>query len=98
MCYTYDGSMMLYKKKFELLRLLGRTLFEQLDWFHVMLFHLIVMAYMEMFGNCSHGNTTEFLRHSVHTYSLLQAEWQKHEMMLSSAQSCSFDVFCSSQR
>lgn len=30
------------------------------------------MAYMEMFGNCSHSthNTTEFLRHSVHTYNV----------------------------
>lgn len=34
------------------------------------------MAYMEMFGNCSHGNTTEFLRHSVHTYTMLhQSNW-----------------------
>lgn len=32
----------------------------------------IVMAYMEMFGNCSHStqNQTEFLRHSVHTYNV----------------------------
>lgn len=30
------------------------------------------MAYMEMFGNCSHStqNQTEFLRHSVHTYNV----------------------------
>lgn len=30
------------------------------------------MAYMEMFGNCSHSshNTSEFLRHSVHTYNV----------------------------
>ncbi|KAG8264015.1 Rap guanine nucleotide exchange factor 1 [Homalodisca vitripennis] len=48
------------------------------------------MAYMEMFGNCSQPNTSEYLRHSVHTYSLLQAEWQQHELTLSSTQSCSF--------
>ncbi|CAB0007145.1 unnamed protein product [Nesidiocoris tenuis] len=47
-----------------------------------------VMAYMEMFGNCSQPNASELLRHSVHTYSLLQAEWQ--QASLSSAHSCSF--------
>lgn len=34
----------------------------------------IVMAYMEMLGNCSHStqqqNQSEFLRHSVHTYNV----------------------------
>lgn len=33
----------------------------------------IVMAYMEMFGNCSHtthNNSNEFVRHSVHTCNL----------------------------
>ncbi|XP_050532986.1 guanine nucleotide-releasing factor 2 isoform X2 [Daktulosphaira vitifoliae] len=44
-----------------------------------------IMAYMEMFGNCSHGNTTEFLRHSVHTYTMLhQSNWhspQKYNEM-----------------
>ncbi|BES93377.1 Guanine-nucleotide exchange factor c3g [Nesidiocoris tenuis] len=47
-----------------------------------------IMAYMEMFGNCSQPNASELLRHSVHTYSLLQAEWQ--QASLSSAHSCSF--------
>lgn len=31
------------------------------------------MAYMEMFGNCSHSvhnNTSDFVRHSVHTCNL----------------------------
>lgn len=30
------------------------------------------MAYMEIFGNCSHTpqNSSEFLRHSVHTYNV----------------------------
>ncbi|PSN45161.1 hypothetical protein C0J52_03933 [Blattella germanica] len=51
-----------------------------------------VMAYMEMFGNCSHPGTNEFLRHSVHTYNLLQAEWQQQEMSLTSTQSCSFSM------
>jgi hypothetical protein len=54
-----------------------------------------VMAYMEMFGNCAHPNTNEFLRHSVHTYSLLQAEWQQQEMSLTSTQSCSLSVVAS---
>ncbi|XP_065201005.1 guanine nucleotide-releasing factor 2 isoform X2 [Planococcus citri] len=56
-----------------------------------------VMAYMEMFGNCSPGNTNEMFRRSIDSYNILQAEWQKHEMLLTSAHSCSFDVFCSSQ-
>ncbi|XP_075226685.1 C3G guanyl-nucleotide exchange factor isoform X2 [Lycorma delicatula] len=51
-----------------------------------------IMAYMEMFGNCSQPNTSEFLRHSLHTYTLKQAEWQQHQITLSSAQSCSFDM------
>ncbi|XP_054273628.1 rap guanine nucleotide exchange factor 1 isoform X3 [Macrosteles quadrilineatus] len=53
-----------------------------------------VMAYMEMFGNCSQPNTSEYLRHSVHTatYSLMQAEWQQHQVTLSSTQSCSFNM------
>lgn len=54
-----------------------------------------VMAYMEMFGNCARPNTNEFLRHSVHTYNLLQAEWQQQEMSLTSTQSCSFSVVSS---
>ncbi|XP_023724311.1 guanine nucleotide-releasing factor 2 isoform X4 [Cryptotermes secundus] len=54
-----------------------------------------VMAYMEMFGNCSRPNTNEFLRHSVHTYNLLQAEWQQQEMSLTSTHSCSFSVVSS---
>jgi len=54
-----------------------------------------VMAYMEMFGNCAHPNTSEFLRHSVHTYNLLQAEWQQQELSLTSTQSCSFSMVSS---
>lgn len=56
------------------------------------------MAYMEMFGNISPGNTNEMFRRSIDNYNILQAEWQEHEMLLTSAHSCSFDVFCSSQR
>ncbi|XP_077267842.1 C3G guanyl-nucleotide exchange factor isoform X9 [Temnothorax americanus] len=53
-----------------------------------------VMAYMEMFGNCSHSNN-DFIsglgtRHSVAAYNSMQAEWQQHEMSLTTAQSCSF--------
>ncbi|KAJ8672768.1 hypothetical protein QAD02_004028 [Eretmocerus hayati] len=53
-----------------------------------------VMAYMEMFGNCSH-TSNEFIsglgtRHSMAAYNSMQAEWQQHEMSLTSTQSCSF--------
>lgn len=54
-----------------------------------------IMAYMEMFGNCAHPNTSDFLRHSMHTYSLLQAEWQQQELSLTSTQSCSFSMVSS---
>lgn len=52
------------------------------------------MAYMEMFGNCSHSNN-DFIsglgtRHSVAAYNSMQAEWQQHEMALTTTQSCSF--------
>lgn len=40
------------------------------------------MAYMEMFGNCSHTNNNDsFLRHSMHTYNELQTEWQRENIM-----------------
>ncbi|XP_076232133.1 C3G guanyl-nucleotide exchange factor isoform X4 [Calliopsis andreniformis] len=53
-----------------------------------------IMAYMEMFGNCSHNNS-DFIyslgtRHSVAAYNSMQAEWQQHEMALTTTQSCSF--------
>ncbi|XP_043518790.1 guanine nucleotide-releasing factor 2 isoform X6 [Frieseomelitta varia] len=53
-----------------------------------------VMAYMEMFGNCSHSNN-DFIsglgtRHSMAAYNSMQAEWQQHEMALTTTQSCSF--------
>ncbi|XP_026667048.1 guanine nucleotide-releasing factor 2 isoform X7 [Ceratina calcarata] len=53
-----------------------------------------VMAYMEMFGNCSRSNN-DFIsglgtRHSVAAYNSMQAEWQQHEMALTTTQSCSF--------
>ncbi|KAI4497062.1 hypothetical protein M0802_007808 [Mischocyttarus mexicanus] len=53
-----------------------------------------IMAYMEMFGNCSHSNN-DFIsglgtRHSVAAYNSMQAEWQQHEMALTTTQSCSF--------
>lgn len=52
---------------------------------------------MEIFGNASHANANEFLRHSVHAYNLLQTEWQQHQKLLTSAQSCSFTVTNSNQ-
>jgi len=48
----------------------------------------IVMAYMEMFGNCSHTNDSDFMRHSVH---MVQSQWGNPSMTtLATAQSCSF--------
>ncbi|CAG5095229.1 Similar to C3G: Guanine nucleotide-releasing factor 2 (Drosophila melanogaster), partial [Cotesia congregata] len=52
-----------------------------------------IMAYMEMFGNCSHS-TNDFIsglgtRHSVAAYNSMQAEWQQHEMSLTTTQSYS---------
>ncbi|CAH1132187.1 unnamed protein product [Ceutorhynchus assimilis] len=47
-----------------------------------------IMAYMEMFGNCSHTNDSEFMRHSVH---MVQSQWGNPSMTsLATAQSCSF--------
>ncbi|XP_068910533.1 guanine nucleotide-releasing factor 2 isoform X6 [Tenebrio molitor] len=47
-----------------------------------------VMAYMEMFGNCSHANEQEFMRHSVH---MVQTHWgQPSTPGLPTTQSCSF--------
>lgn len=59
-----------------------------------LLARISVMAYMEMFGNCSHSNN-DFIsglgtRHSVAAYNSMQAEWQQHEMSLTTTQSCSF--------
>ncbi|KAK6641638.1 hypothetical protein RUM44_013353 [Polyplax serrata] len=56
-----------------------------------------IMAYMEIFGNASHANENEFLRHSVHAYNILQSEWQQHQKLLTSAQSCSFTIGHSNQ-
>ncbi|XP_015593863.1 guanine nucleotide-releasing factor 2 isoform X2 [Cephus cinctus] len=61
------------------------------------MFHSVaysVMAYMEMFGNCSHSNNDFIsglgMRHSVADYNSMQAEWQQHEIALTTTQSCSF--------
>ncbi|XP_063912311.1 guanine nucleotide-releasing factor 2 isoform X2 [Zophobas morio] len=48
-----------------------------------------IMAYMEMFGNCSHANEQEFMRHSVH---MVQTHWgQSSTSGLPTTQSCSFN-------
>lgn len=53
------------------------------------------MAYMEMFGNCTHGNTTEFLRHSVHTYTMLhQSNWHSPQKYQGEIQSYSVENSC----
>ncbi|XP_076257594.1 C3G guanyl-nucleotide exchange factor isoform X3 [Rhynchophorus ferrugineus] len=44
-----------------------------------------IMAYMEMFGNCSHANEQEFMRQSLH---MAQAHWTNSG--LTTTQSCSF--------
>ncbi|KAL1505295.1 hypothetical protein ABEB36_004890 [Hypothenemus hampei] len=53
---------------------------------------ILVMAYMEMFGNCSHTNDSEFLRHSVHMVQST-SQWNASPSsgsILSKAQSHSF--------
>lgn len=48
-----------------------------------------------MFGNCTHGNTTEFLRHSVHTYTMLhQSNWHSPQKYQSEIQSYSVENSC----
>ncbi|XP_023311125.1 guanine nucleotide-releasing factor 2 isoform X3 [Anoplophora glabripennis] len=55
-----------------------------------------VMAYMEMFGNCSHTNDQEFMRHSVH---MVQSQWaQPLASGLPTTQSCSFSHSSHSSR
>lgn len=47
-----------------------------------------VMAYMEMFGNCSHANDQEFMRHSIH---MVQGQWvQPSSPGMPTTQSCTF--------
>ncbi|CAG9861022.1 unnamed protein product [Phyllotreta striolata] len=46
-----------------------------------------VMAYMEMFGNCSHTNDQEFMRHSVH---MVQYSQPVNSGGLPTTQSCTF--------
>ncbi|XP_017776217.1 PREDICTED: guanine nucleotide-releasing factor 2 isoform X2 [Nicrophorus vespilloides] len=54
-----------------------------------------VMAYMEMFGNCSHSNDQEFMRHSVHMVHDSAASWAP-SAGLPTTQSCSFSHTSSS--
>lgn len=58
-------------------------------YFHFFLILRLVMAYMEMFGNCSHSNETEYMRHSVH---MVPAHWAQSppQPTLPTTQSCSF--------
>lgn len=57
------------------------------------------MAYMEMFGNCSHSNDNDFTRHSVH---MVQAShWSQPPSStpgLPTTQSCSFSHTSHSSR
>lgn len=47
-----------------------------------------VMAYMEMFGNCTHVNDQDFMRHSVH---MVQGQWvQPVSPGMPTTQSCTF--------
>ncbi|KAL0275534.1 UNVERIFIED_CONTAM: hypothetical protein PYX00_003356 [Menopon gallinae] len=51
-----------------------------------------IMAYMEIFGNASHSNSNEFLRHSVHASNMLHSEWHPQQKIITSTQSCSFNI------
>ncbi|XP_066141554.1 guanine nucleotide-releasing factor 2 isoform X3 [Euwallacea fornicatus] len=65
-------------------------IYERVDFKRISFIFLkvVVMAYMEMFGNCSHTNDSEFMRHSVH---MVQSQWGTPSMgTLSTTQSCSF--------
>ncbi|KAK7580503.1 hypothetical protein V9T40_001132 [Parthenolecanium corni] len=57
-----------------------------------------IMAYMEMFGNCSPRSSSELLQNTdtVSSYSFEETEWQQQEMISSSSHSCSFQMLCSS--
>ncbi|XP_049821190.1 guanine nucleotide-releasing factor 2 isoform X3 [Aethina tumida] len=63
-----------------------------------------VMAYMEMFGNCSHTNDQEFMRHSIHVHQSQYAPSHLSQSSLGSVgglpttQSCSFSHTSSSSR
>ncbi|XP_054709037.1 LOW QUALITY PROTEIN: rap guanine nucleotide exchange factor 1-like [Uloborus diversus] len=46
-----------------------------------------IKAYMQMFGSYSQPSESEFLRHSVHTYKVVQANWQQIELSLMHQQS-----------
>lgn len=51
------------------------------------------MAYMEMFGNCSHTNDQEYLRHTVH---MVQSQWGTHHNLASmQSRSCSQSSYSS---
>lgn len=52
------------------------------------------MAYMEMFGNCSHTNDQEFMRHSVHMVQYTQPV----NSGLPTTQSCTFSHSHSTSR
>ncbi|GFY74888.1 rap guanine nucleotide exchange factor 1 [Trichonephila inaurata madagascariensis] len=39
-----------------------------------------IRAYMQMFGSYSQPSESEFFRHSVHTYKVVQANWQQIEL------------------
>uniref|UniRef100_A0AAR5QHA7 CRK SH3-binding GNRP n=1 Tax=Dendroctonus ponderosae TaxID=77166 RepID=A0AAR5QHA7_DENPD len=78
------------KHMFQSVAYSGWGMYERMDFKGISLFVLkfLVMAYMEMFGNCSHTNDAEFMRHSVH---MVQSQWGTPSITsLSSAQSCSF--------
>ncbi|CAL1273652.1 unnamed protein product [Larinioides sclopetarius] len=39
-----------------------------------------IRAYMQMFGSYSQPSESEFFRHSIHTYKVVQANWQQIEL------------------
>lgn len=56
-----------------------------------------IMAYMQMFGSYSQPSETEFLRHSLHTYKVVQAEWQQMELSFMQQQSFKTSFISSSE-
>lgn len=48
--------------------------------YDIFIFIISVKAYMQMFGSYSQPSESEFLRHSVHTYKVVQANWQQIEL------------------
>lgn len=56
-----------------------------------------IMAYMQMFGSYSQPAESEFYRHSLHTYQVMQAQWQQVELSFMQQHSFTTSVISSSE-